>query len=207
MVERIAVIGLGYVGLPVAVGMARAHGRVVGFDVDPGAWRHLRAGVDATRRVRARASWRGWTGLQRRRGRPRRLQLLHRHRADADRRRPAARPRPLRRRLRDRSAGPCGRAGWWCSRARSIPGLTEEICGPLLAEASGLRQGQDFHARLLARADQSRRPGAPAGDHHQGDRGRQCRRRWRGWRRIYGPVAARPGCTSPRRSRSPRPPR
>ena len=33
MVEKIAVIGLGYVGLPVAVGMARAHGGVVGFDI------------------------------------------------------------------------------------------------------------------------------------------------------------------------------
>src|SRR3954447_24303026 len=48
MVENIAVIGLGYVGLPVAVGMARAHGAVVGFDVDPVRIAALRDGTDAT---------------------------------------------------------------------------------------------------------------------------------------------------------------
>ena len=45
---RIAVIGLGYVGLPVAAGMARAHGDVVGFDVKAGRVEDLRRGVDAT---------------------------------------------------------------------------------------------------------------------------------------------------------------
>ena len=35
MIEKIAVVGLGYVGLPVAVGMARAHAGVVGFDINP----------------------------------------------------------------------------------------------------------------------------------------------------------------------------
>src|SRR3954447_21113925 len=48
MVEKIAVIGLGYVGLPVAVGMARAHGPVVGFDIDRVRIAALRDGIDAT---------------------------------------------------------------------------------------------------------------------------------------------------------------
>src|SRR4051794_4690335 len=52
--ERFAVIGLGYVGLPLAVGFARAHGRapgataVVGFDVRPERVAALRRGEDAT---------------------------------------------------------------------------------------------------------------------------------------------------------------
>src|SRR3712207_4660665 len=46
--ERIAVVGLGYVGLPVAVGMARAHGAVVGFDIDGKRIVALRRGEDAT---------------------------------------------------------------------------------------------------------------------------------------------------------------
>ena len=48
MVETIAVVGLGYVGLPVAVGMARAHGEVVGFDVKPERVEALRRGEDVT---------------------------------------------------------------------------------------------------------------------------------------------------------------
>src|SRR5215211_3504415 len=48
MIERIAVIGLGYVGLPVAVGMARAHGRVIGFDIDPVRVASLQRGEDVT---------------------------------------------------------------------------------------------------------------------------------------------------------------
>ena len=45
---RIAVIGLGYVGLPVAVAFARAFPGVVGFDISKIRVEALRAGVDAT---------------------------------------------------------------------------------------------------------------------------------------------------------------
>ena len=43
-------------------------------------------------------------------------------------------------------------------KARSIPGVTEEICGPLIEQVSGLRRGERLLPRLLARADQSGRP-------------------------------------------------
>ncbi|MBR1156991.1 nucleotide sugar dehydrogenase [Bradyrhizobium sp. JYMT SZCCT0428] len=49
--RRIAVIGLGYVGLPVAVSFARAGVDVVGFDVDSKRITELRAGRDRTREV------------------------------------------------------------------------------------------------------------------------------------------------------------
>jgi len=49
--RKIAVIGLGYVGLPVAVAFARAGTAVVGFDIDHGRIAELREGVDRTREV------------------------------------------------------------------------------------------------------------------------------------------------------------
>jgi UDP-N-acetyl-D-galactosamine dehydrogenase len=49
--RKIAVIGLGYVGLPVAVAFARSGAPVVGFDVDEQRIRDLRSGVDVTREV------------------------------------------------------------------------------------------------------------------------------------------------------------
>jgi UDP-N-acetyl-D-glucosamine/UDP-N-acetyl-D-galactosamine dehydrogenase len=49
--RKIAVIGLGYVGLPVAVAFARSGAPVVGFDVDRDRIEELRSGLDRTREV------------------------------------------------------------------------------------------------------------------------------------------------------------
>lgn len=49
--RKIAVIGLGYVGLPVAAAFARAGNPVVGFDIDQTRIRELIAGQDRTREV------------------------------------------------------------------------------------------------------------------------------------------------------------
>lgn len=49
--RRIGVIGLGYVGLPVAVAFARSGASVVGFDVDRRRIDELRSGHDRTREV------------------------------------------------------------------------------------------------------------------------------------------------------------
>ena len=49
--RKIAVIGLGYVGLPVAVAFARAGIPVIGFDIDIGRVTELRSGHDRTREV------------------------------------------------------------------------------------------------------------------------------------------------------------
>ena len=51
--RSIAVIGLGYVGLPVAVAFARAGMDVVGFDIDQGRVDELRRGYDRTRECSA----------------------------------------------------------------------------------------------------------------------------------------------------------
>jgi UDP-N-acetyl-D-glucosamine/UDP-N-acetyl-D-galactosamine dehydrogenase len=49
--RKIAVIGLGYVGLPVAAAFARRGADVTGFDIDSTRVRELRAGEDRTREV------------------------------------------------------------------------------------------------------------------------------------------------------------
>jgi UDP-N-acetyl-D-galactosamine dehydrogenase len=49
--RKIAVIGLGYVGLPVAVAFARSGAPVIGFDIDRKRVEELRAGHDRTREV------------------------------------------------------------------------------------------------------------------------------------------------------------
>ena len=51
--RKIAVIGLGYVGLPVAVAFARTGVPVIGFDIDRTRIDELRAGCDRTREVQA----------------------------------------------------------------------------------------------------------------------------------------------------------
>jgi UDP-N-acetyl-D-galactosamine dehydrogenase len=49
--RKIAVIGLGYVGLPVAVAFARSGASVIGFDIDRGRIEELHAGFDRTHEV------------------------------------------------------------------------------------------------------------------------------------------------------------
>ena len=83
---RVGIIGLGYVGLPLAVYMAR-HFPVLGFDIDKARVDELARGVDRTARgdrggVRRRPN----DLLQRRYRGSARLQFLHRHGADAGRR-------------------------------------------------------------------------------------------------------------------------
>ena len=51
--RKLAVIGLGYVGLPVAVAFGRQGTPVIGFDIDTARIRELKAGHDRTREVEA----------------------------------------------------------------------------------------------------------------------------------------------------------
>ena len=49
MAERIAVVGLGYVGLPLALAFARKFPDVIGFDINKSRVDALRSGHDVTR--------------------------------------------------------------------------------------------------------------------------------------------------------------
>jgi UDP-N-acetyl-D-galactosamine dehydrogenase len=143
MAERIAVIGLGYVGLPVALAFARKFPGTVGFDINTTKVNQLKAGHDSTGEVPASV-------LQ-----SSSLQMT------AD---PAALsdctffvvavPTPV-----DHNntpdLSPVERASATVAKALKkgdvvvyestvYPGVTEEVCGPILAKLSGLVQGRDF---------------------------------------------------------------
>ena len=140
--EKIAVIGLGYVGLPLSVALARKFD-TVGFDISRRRIEELRDGLDSTQEVTAGAL------------KASSLQLT------ADSGSLAGRtlyivtvPTPIDEANRpDLSAilSACALIGPALSRGAAVvfestvyPGVTEEICGPALERASGLRCGVDF---------------------------------------------------------------
>jgi UDP-N-acetyl-D-galactosamine dehydrogenase len=140
---RIAVIGLGYVGLPLALALARKFPGTVGFDIDTAKIRAIRAGKDPTRegldeQIQS-------TSLEVDTD-PSRLRSSNffivtvptpvdqNHQPDL---------KPL--------YGACETVGKALSPGAIVvfestvyPGLTEELCGPWLEKFSGLLRGQDF---------------------------------------------------------------
>ncbi|KAF1693334.1 UDP-N-acetyl-D-galactosamine dehydrogenase [Pseudoxanthomonas jiangsuensis] len=141
---RIAVVGLGYVGLPLAVAFAAAGREVTGLDLDAARVAELRAGHDRTRELQ-----------------PEELAWLPRLRLTSD---PAdlagcaihivAVPTPIDARhqpdlepLRQATAQVAAvlRPGDLVVYESTVyPGTTEEICVPILEAGSGLRCNRDF---------------------------------------------------------------
>jgi UDP-N-acetyl-D-glucosamine/UDP-N-acetyl-D-galactosamine dehydrogenase len=143
MERGFAVVGLGYVGLPVALALARKFEPVIGFDISEQRIAALRAADDRTGEV-TKAELRET-----------RLCLT----ADAEALKRAsflivtvptpidAERRPDLRPLQSACAliGPCLERGSVVVFESTVwPGTTREVCGPLLAQASGLEQGADF---------------------------------------------------------------
>jgi len=140
---RVAVIGLGYVGLPLAVALARRFAGSLGFDVDERRIASLRAGVDWSGQFSAEAL--ATAGL-----------TVTGETGDLDgtdifvvavptpidgNRQPDLGPLEQACRI----VAPVLRPGAVVVFESTVyPGVTEEICGPLLARLSGLRQGLDF---------------------------------------------------------------
>ncbi len=141
--RKIAVVGLGYVGLPVAVSFARSGVPVVGFDVDMGRVDELRQGKDRTREVEAADL---------------RQQALT-FTADPTEMRASdffivTVPTPIDEARRpdlgamisaSRSVGSVLKKGDVVVYESTVyPGAVEEECVPVLATASGLAPGKDF---------------------------------------------------------------
>jgi UDP-N-acetyl-D-galactosamine dehydrogenase len=141
--ERIAVIGLGYVGLPVAVAFARRAARVVGFDISPRRIEALKRGDDRTGEVtdtEILASGIQFTTDAAQLAGNSFFVVTVPTPVDGQQRPDLA---PL------RSA--CAVIGPHLTRGSVVvfestvfPGATEEICGPALEAASGLTCGVDF---------------------------------------------------------------
>ncbi len=142
--EKIAVIGLGYVGLPVAIALAGKFPDVVGFDIKASRVAALKTGKDDTREVsreRLRESGlRISSDMEDLRDRDIFIVAVP---TPIDRnRQPDLRPMIS----ASRTVGKALKKGGIVVYESTVyPGVTEDVCGPVLAEASGLRQGEDFH--------------------------------------------------------------
>ena len=143
MGEKIAVIGLGYVGLPVAMALAKHFPGTMGFDIDAGKISCLKRGTDRTGEISEKeihATPLAFTSDIED------LQDItffvvavptpvdHHHRPDV-------------RHLLSASEliGKVLKSGSVVVYESTVyPGMTEDICGPVLAKSSGLQQGIDF---------------------------------------------------------------
>jgi UDP-N-acetyl-D-galactosamine dehydrogenase len=140
---RIAVIGLGYVGLPVALSLARKFPGTVGYDIDARRVAALSRGEDWTAEVEAAAL----------KDTPLKFSADESDLKGADvfivcvptpihdDRRPNLRPLESASETVGRALKP---GAIVCYESTVYPGLTEEFCGPILARVSGLVQSKDF---------------------------------------------------------------
>jgi UDP-N-acetyl-D-galactosamine dehydrogenase len=143
MNERIAVIGLGYVGLPVAVAFATKYPGTIGFDINAARVAALARGEDKTGECSAeelRASAITWSAQ---------IEDLREATFFV-----VAVPTPVDAAKRP-DLTPVIRASETVGRvirpgavvvfeSTVYPGVTEDICGPIIARESGLVQGKDF---------------------------------------------------------------
>jgi UDP-N-acetyl-D-galactosamine dehydrogenase len=143
MERGFAVIGLGYVGLPVALALARKFEPIIGFDISQQRIAALRIARDTTGEVTAaalRETRLRFTDDPRTLGEASFFIVTVPTPIDGERR-PDLSPLDAACAL----IGPYLRAGSVVVFESTVyPGLTREFCGPRLATASGLRQGIDF---------------------------------------------------------------
>lgn len=144
MNEKIAVIGLGYVGLPVAVALAEKFPDVVGFDIKEARVNSLKEGRDSTGEVSNFELEK--TSL-----------ILTSDIKDLDECNVfiVAVPTPIDRNRQpdltpvisaSRTVGRVLKKGGLVIYESTVyPGVTEDVCGPILQDVSGLRQGVDFN--------------------------------------------------------------
>lgn len=153
---KVAVVGLGYVGLPLAAALARSF-RVVGFDRDGDRLAELARGFDRTREVASAALAGASLVLS---GDPSDLEGAEIYVVAVPTPVDAGR-RPDLGLVREASlavGGALGRGAVVVYESTVYPGVTEEFCGPLLEAASGLRCGEDF---FLGYAPERTNPGDP----------------------------------------------
>jgi UDP-N-acetyl-D-galactosamine dehydrogenase len=141
--ERIAVIGLGYVGLPVALAFARKNPGTIGFDVNREKVDELRRGHDRNQEVSKETLGGSSLKITSELGDLKGVTFFV-----------VAVPTPV-----DENNVPdltpvvkasetvgkaLGKGAVVVFESTVYPGVTEEVCGPILAKVSGLTQGKDF---------------------------------------------------------------
>jgi UDP-N-acetyl-D-galactosamine dehydrogenase len=141
--ETIAIIGLGYVGLPVAVGFARHFANVTGFDINESRVSELNDGFDSTleiSRAEIEDSRLGITQSAADLANASFFVVTVPTPIDKGNRPDLS---PLR--VACKTIAPhLSKGAIVVFESTVYPGVTEDICGPILAEVSGLRCGIDF---------------------------------------------------------------
>jgi UDP-N-acetyl-D-galactosamine dehydrogenase len=140
---RVAIVGLGYVGLPLAVEFGR-HLDTTGFDIDPKRIADLRAGNDLTletdtQELKAAKHLKFTTDLEELRGRDVYIVTVPTP-IDA-----AKRPDISALRAASRTVGQVlGKGAIVVYESTVYPGCTEDDCAPILEQVSGLKLNTDF---------------------------------------------------------------
>ncbi len=143
MNEKIAVIGLGYVGLPLALALARTHGHVVGFDLNTRKLDSLRKGIDPNGETETQeltsSTLKLTSSVDDLKGSTFYIVCV---------------PTPVDKQNRPDFSPLIGAStiiGKTLSKgaiavfeSTVYPGVTEDVCGPVIEKVSGLKRGVDF---------------------------------------------------------------
>ena len=143
MNEKISVIGLGYVGLPVAVGFAQHYPETVGFDINVERVAQLRKGIDRTLEVSPEkleaSTMKFTTDPEDMRGST--MFVITVPTPTDTSKQPDLTPLRKASETVGRVLGPGAIVVY---ESTVYPGVTREFCRPILAEVSGLTPGVDF---------------------------------------------------------------
>lgn len=141
--KKIAVVGLGYVGLPLAVALAKAHGEVLGFDISEARVAELRQGLDRTGEIDKDTLLRSML-----------IYSTNKHDLASKNFFIVTVPTPIDKHKSpdltpllkaSETIGPYLKKGDIVVYESTVyPGVTEDFCGPILETASGLKCGADF---------------------------------------------------------------
>ena len=141
--ERVAVIGLGYVGLPLAVHIAEEFETVIGLDISPNRVRDLREGRDTTNEIAAMRLVQSGLSITQDVADIKNATFYI-----------VTVPTPITSNNQPdltplvsacEALGPAlGKGDIVVFESTVYPGVTEEVCGPILERTSGLSAGGDF---------------------------------------------------------------
>ena len=143
MAENIAVIGLGYVGLPLALTLAQKFTNTIGFDIDSNRVEALQLGIDRTGEVTSATLEQSTLTItsDAKNLTPANFFIVTVPPPIDSTRRPDLNPLQQASQLIGKFLKPGSIVVY---ESTVYPGVTEEFCGPILAQVSGLRQGIDF---------------------------------------------------------------
>jgi UDP-N-acetyl-D-glucosamine/UDP-N-acetyl-D-galactosamine dehydrogenase len=151
MQEKIAILGMGYVGLPLLLGLARHFEGVVGFDIDARRVDALKKGHDWTGEVEDSVLTATGARLTADAGdlKDSTFFIVTVPTPIDQAKRPDLRPvlsacKTVGEVLKKRGMTNKGPVPLVVFESTVYPGLTEGTCGPVIAEVSGLKQGVDF---------------------------------------------------------------